>query len=205
MCRDGQLILGRRGRYALVEKLDPSAVASSASRRLRLAGAGCRRRRSLRPCAPPRAGHGRRPRPRLPRRPSPRWQARRRRHRGHRARAPSDHRALPACRQGRDARARQSAHPARHHHRGRRRWRAPWRLDRGGDHPLPGRHAPALGRVVRVLGSDSALATRVEVILGAHGVPSAWPEAVTEALGELPAEVRATDLKGRVDPRRCSS
>ena len=65
----------------------------------------------------------------------------------------------------------------------------------------PETHAPAWGRVIRVLGDASEHATRVEVILGAHGVPREWPEELEGELATLPAEVLPKEAKGRVDLR----
>jgi ribonuclease R len=66
---------------------------------------------------------------------------------------------------------------------------------------FPEAHAPAWGRVERVLGDASEHATRVEVILGAHGVPRVWPDELDGELAALPSEVHAEDARGRVDLR----
>ncbi len=83
--------------------------------------------------------------------------------------------------------------------------------DRGGARPgdwveveltrYPERHQPAWGRVVEVLSSGDFHRTRVDVVLGAQGIPRKWPEAVDQAVRQLPTEVMAEDTRKRVDLR----
>ncbi len=66
----------------------------------------------------------------------------------------------------------------------------------------PERHQPAWGRVVEVLsGGDDFHRTRVDVVLGAQGIPRKWPEAVDRAVEQLPTVVTPEDSRRRVDLR----
>ncbi len=66
----------------------------------------------------------------------------------------------------------------------------------------PERHQPAWGRVVEVLStSDDFHRTRVDVVLGAQGIPRKWPDAVDRAVERLPTVVAAEDTRKRVDLR----
>ena len=65
----------------------------------------------------------------------------------------------------------------------------------------PDTHAPAWAKVVKILGDASEHATRVEVVLGAHGVPREWPDEIAPELADLPDGVPDRDIRGRVDLR----
>ncbi|TVS10541.1 MAG: ribonuclease R [Gammaproteobacteria bacterium] len=66
----------------------------------------------------------------------------------------------------------------------------------------PERHQPAWGRVVEVLStSDDFHRTRVDVVLGAQGIPRKWPDAVDRAVERLPTVVATEDTRKRVDLR----
>ena len=66
---------------------------------------------------------------------------------------------------------------------------------------FPERHQPAWARVVEVLGDASAHAVKLDVVLGAQGIPRTWPDAVLAQARRLPTEVREADKRHRVDLR----
>lgn len=83
--------------------------------------------------------------------------------------------------------------------------------DRGGARPgdwvdveltrFPERHQPAWGRVVEVLSNADFHRTRVDVVLGAQGIPRKWPQAVERSVESLPGTVAPADARTRVDLR----
>lgn len=66
-------------------------------------------------------------------------------------------------------------------------------------YPL-GQHRP-MGRIAKVLGSDAEAAADTDIVCCKHGLPLAFSDVVLEAAKGLPAKVRKTDLKGRLDLR----
>lgn len=66
---------------------------------------------------------------------------------------------------------------------------------------FPARRKPGWARVLRVLDHDNAQQTRVEVVLGAHGIRRSWPESVKESIQTLPREVGPGEVCDRVDLR----
>ncbi|MGG6293270.1 ribonuclease R family protein [Leptolyngbya sp. AN02str] len=66
-------------------------------------------------------------------------------------------------------------------------------------YPL-GQHLP-LGRVAQILGSDAQAASDIDIVCCKHDLPRHFPDAVVEAAKALPAKLRKTDLKKRLDLR----
>ncbi len=58
-----------------------------------------------------------------------------------------------------------------------------------------------IGRVVSVIGDESAPGMEIEIAIHNHGLPHEWPEGVLEESGKLGAEVKDKDKQGRVDLR----
>jgi ribonuclease R len=65
----------------------------------------------------------------------------------------------------------------------------------------PERHQPARAKVLKVLGDAAAHATKVDVVLGAQGIPREWGEGVEAEAARLPTEVDASEARHRVDLR----
>ncbi|HEY5632401.1 MAG TPA: ribonuclease R [Burkholderiaceae bacterium] len=65
----------------------------------------------------------------------------------------------------------------------------------------PSGHAAPIGRVLEVLGEIDDPGMEIEIAVRKFDVPHEFPEAVRAAAGKLPAEVRAADLRKRVDLR----
>ncbi|WP_207061658.1 ribonuclease R [Motiliproteus sp. SC1-56] len=65
----------------------------------------------------------------------------------------------------------------------------------------PGKRGGPRGRVVEILGAHMAPGMEIEVAIRAHGIPSQWPDAVTQEAAAYGAEVREADKKHRVDLR----
>lgn len=60
---------------------------------------------------------------------------------------------------------------------------------------------PPVGRVAQILGSDAQTASDIDIVTCKHDLPRQFPETVLEAARALPAKVRKTDLKKRIDLR----
>lgn len=58
-----------------------------------------------------------------------------------------------------------------------------------------------LGRVAQILGSDAQAASDIDIVCCKHDLPRHFPDAVVEAAKALPAKLRKTDLKKRLDLR----
>jgi ribonuclease R len=58
-----------------------------------------------------------------------------------------------------------------------------------------------IGRVVQILGSDAQSASDIDIVCCKHDLPRHFPDAVTEATNALPAKLRKTDMKKRLDLR----
>jgi ribonuclease R len=65
----------------------------------------------------------------------------------------------------------------------------------------PERHKPAWGRVVEVLGDDAVHGTKVDVVLGAQGIPRTWRSGIERELKRLPDTVSEAETRHRVDLR----
>ncbi|QDQ86819.1 ribonuclease R [Alcaligenaceae bacterium SJ-26] len=65
----------------------------------------------------------------------------------------------------------------------------------------PTRHSQPLGRVIEVLGEVDDPGMEIEIAVRKFDVPVEFSEAAQRQAGKLPEEVRASDLKGRVDLR----
>ncbi|MGI4984708.1 MAG: ribonuclease R family protein, partial [Janthinobacterium lividum] len=65
----------------------------------------------------------------------------------------------------------------------------------------PSRHAQAVGKVVEVLGEIDDPGMEIEIAVRKYGVPHIFSDAAQEQASRLPDEVRAADLKQRVDLR----
>ncbi|MEE4360311.1 MAG: ribonuclease R [Pseudomonadales bacterium] len=66
---------------------------------------------------------------------------------------------------------------------------------------FPERHQSCWARVLEVLGDASAHAVKLDVVLGAQGIPRVWPEPVLAEAARLPTEIRSADARHRVDLR----
>lgn len=65
----------------------------------------------------------------------------------------------------------------------------------------PERHQPAWGKVVEVFGDDAVHGTKVDVVLGAQGIPRTWREGIDAELARLPETVSEEETRHRVDLR----
>ena len=65
----------------------------------------------------------------------------------------------------------------------------------------PTEHGPALGKIVEIVGQPNQPGIGTEIAILAHGIPNAWPDAVTAALAEVPEVVPDSAKRGRVDLR----
>ena len=65
----------------------------------------------------------------------------------------------------------------------------------------PNGHTPPLGRVVEVLGDIDDPGMEIEIAVRKYGVPHEFSEPALAQAARLPAQVRAADLKRRVDLR----
>ncbi len=65
----------------------------------------------------------------------------------------------------------------------------------------PSGHAAPIGRVIEVLGEIDDPGMEIEIAVRKFDVPHQFDEAAVAAAAALPAEVRTTDLRGRVDLR----
>ncbi|MCY0386395.1 ribonuclease R [Robbsia sp. Bb-Pol-6] len=65
----------------------------------------------------------------------------------------------------------------------------------------PSRHAQAVGKVVEVLGEIDDPGMEIEIAVRKYGVPHIFSDAAQAQASRLPDEVRAADLKQRVDLR----
>lgn len=63
-----------------------------------------------------------------------------------------------------------------------------------------GQHPP-LGEVTQILGSTAETASDIDIVCCKHSLPTRFSETVIEAANALPAKVRKTDLRKRVDFR----
>ena len=63
----------------------------------------------------------------------------------------------------------------------------------------PTRKRPPLGVIVEVLGDALDRGMEVDIALRKHDIPVAWPPAVEDEMAALPAQVRASDVRGRED------
>lgn len=58
-----------------------------------------------------------------------------------------------------------------------------------------------VGRVAQILGSDAQAASDIDIVCCKHDLPRHFPESVLEAAKALPAKLRKTDIKKRLDLR----
>lgn len=65
----------------------------------------------------------------------------------------------------------------------------------------PASYVQAMGRVLEVLGEIDDPGMEIEIAVRKFNVPHLFPDAVLEAAETLPDEVRARDLRGRIDLR----
>ncbi len=65
----------------------------------------------------------------------------------------------------------------------------------------PERHRPGWGRVRAVLDQENAQQTRIEVVLDAQGIRRQWPRAVLDQIEDLPTEVAPEQARRRIDLR----
>jgi len=65
----------------------------------------------------------------------------------------------------------------------------------------PNKHAPALGRIVEVMGNYADPGMEIEIALRKHNLPFEFPEAVTAQARKLPKKVVKADLVAREDLR----
>jgi ribonuclease R len=65
----------------------------------------------------------------------------------------------------------------------------------------PGKRAPAVGRVVEVLGDHMAPGMEIDIAIRSHDVPQAWPPAVEKEIKIYGKEVPAKAKRGREDLR----
>jgi ribonuclease R len=65
----------------------------------------------------------------------------------------------------------------------------------------PEGRAPAIGRIVEILGAPGELGTILETVIRKHGLRRRFPDDVLEEAAMLPAAVEEKDLAGRVDLR----
>ncbi len=63
----------------------------------------------------------------------------------------------------------------------------------------PGRHEPAMGHLVEVLGQPMAPGMEIAIALRAFDLPFAWPEQVTKEVAAFKTVVSTKDIKGRID------
>ncbi|HSG89017.1 MAG TPA: ribonuclease R [Pseudomonadales bacterium] len=66
----------------------------------------------------------------------------------------------------------------------------------------PERNQPAWAKVVEVLGDAAAHATKVDVVLGAQGIPRTWRDGVERDVARLPTTVAEAETRHRVDLRQ---
>jgi len=59
----------------------------------------------------------------------------------------------------------------------------------------------ATGRVVRVIGDPNQKGVATDIAIQSHAIPTGWPKAVREEIGQFGKEVPAEAKKGRVDLR----
>ncbi|MGJ3245079.1 MAG: ribonuclease R family protein [Elainellaceae cyanobacterium] len=62
-------------------------------------------------------------------------------------------------------------------------------------------HTSPLGRIAQILGSDAEAASDTDIVCCKHDLPRIFSEEVIQAAKALPAKVRKTDLKKRLDLR----
>jgi ribonuclease R len=65
----------------------------------------------------------------------------------------------------------------------------------------PSKHAPALGRIVEVMGNYADPGMEIEIALRKHNLPCEFPDAVQAQAKKLPKKVVKSDLEGREDLR----
>lgn len=65
----------------------------------------------------------------------------------------------------------------------------------------PSRYTQPVGKIVEVLGDIDDPGMEIEIAVRKYGVPHEFSETAKKLAAKLPAEVRATDLAGRVDLR----
>ena len=68
----------------------------------------------------------------------------------------------------------------------------------------PSKRSQAVGKVIHILGEHMAPGMEIEVAILAHGLPSHWPEDVTDAVGKIPQRVELNQLQKRTDLRHLS-
>ncbi|MCX7118112.1 MAG: ribonuclease R [Legionellales bacterium] len=68
----------------------------------------------------------------------------------------------------------------------------------------PNKRSQAIGKVVHILGEHMAPGMEIEVSILAHGIPAAWPDDVSSAVAKIPLRVTEDQLKGRTDLRDLS-
>ncbi|MEJ2059070.1 MAG: ribonuclease R [Acidihalobacter sp.] len=65
----------------------------------------------------------------------------------------------------------------------------------------PTKHSRPIGRIVQILGEHMAPGMETEVAIHSYGLPVKWPDGVTEEADRFGAQIRQSDLPGRVDLR----
>jgi ribonuclease R len=63
-------------------------------------------------------------------------------------------------------------------------------------------HSQPIGRIAEVLGKHMAPGMEIEVAIRTYGLPNEWPDAVTEEIASLTAEVPEEAKQGRTDIRK---
>ncbi|MFX5937771.1 ribonuclease R, partial [Acinetobacter baumannii] len=65
----------------------------------------------------------------------------------------------------------------------------------------PSRYTQPVGKIVEILGDIDDPGMEIEIAVRKYGVPHEFSEAAKKLAAKLPSEVKAADLKDRVDLR----
>lgn len=68
----------------------------------------------------------------------------------------------------------------------------------------PSKRNQAVGKIIHILGEHMAPGMEIEVAILAHGLPSKWPDDVMAAVGKIPQRVDKEQLHNRADLRHLS-
>lgn len=66
---------------------------------------------------------------------------------------------------------------------------------------FPSKRNQAVGKIIHILGEHMAPGMEIDVAIHAHGIPSEWPEAVTEEVSAIDQHITEDDISGRKDLR----
>ena len=65
----------------------------------------------------------------------------------------------------------------------------------------PTLHTPPVGQIVHILGEHMAPGMEINIALLAHKIPTEWPDAIKQYVGQIPLHVDVKEIAGRADLR----